>query len=110
MDWQEEMQHKAAQEREKLQQETAKSYPVFDIRGEEQLERLKEEAEREQQEWMKPVPYLLEDIPLHYREGSLVTDSTNCIGYLRDLNGFQPMFHTFQRLCKKSHYLIILSS
>ncbi len=93
MDWREEMAHNAAQEREKLQQETAEAYPVFDARREEQLERLKEEAEREQQERMKPVPFLLEDIPSHYREGSLVTDSTNRIGYLRDLNGFQPMFH-----------------
>lgn len=96
MDWREEMQHKAAQEREKLQQETAEAYPVFDARREEQLERLKEEAEREQQEHMKPVPFLLEDIPSHYREGSLVTDENNRIGYLRDLNGFQPMFHPLQ--------------
>ncbi|MDH6310303.1 N12 class adenine-specific DNA methylase [Dysgonomonas sp. PFB1-18] len=96
MDWREEMAHNTAQEREKLQQETAEAYPVFDARREEQLERLKEEAEREQQERMKPVPFLLEDIPPHYREGSLVTDENNRIGYLRDLNGFQPMFHPLQ--------------
>ncbi len=96
MDWREEMQHNTAQQREKLQQETAEAYPVFDVRREEQLERLKEEAEREQQERMKPVPFLLEDIPPHYREGSLITDENNSIGYLRDLNGFQPMFHPLQ--------------
>ncbi len=96
MDWREEMAHNTAQEREKLQQETAEAYPVFDARREEQLERLKEEAEREQQEHMKPVPFLLEDIPPHYREGSLVTDENNRIGYFRDLNGFQPMFHPLQ--------------
>ena len=96
MDWREEMAHNTAQEREKLQQETAEAYPVFDARREEQLERLKEEAEREQQERMKPVPFLLEDIPSHYRDGSLVTDENNRIGYLRDLNGFQPMFHPLQ--------------
>ena len=45
---------------------------------------------------MKPVPYLLEDIPPHYRDGSLVADEHNRIGYLRDLNGFQPMFHPLE--------------
>jgi len=97
MDWREEMQYNVAKEREKLQQETAEAYPVYDARREEQLERLKEEAEREQQEGMKPVPYHnAEDMPPHYREGSLVTDENNRIGYLRDLNGFQPMFHPLQ--------------
>nr|WP_239063857.1 N-6 DNA methylase [Bacteroides sp. 51] len=97
MDWREEMAHNAAQQREKLQEETAAAYPVFDARREEQLERLKEEAEREQQERMKPIPYYnAEDMPSHYREGSLVTDENNRIGYLRDLEGFQPMFHPLQ--------------
>lgn len=97
MDWREEMAHNAAQQREKLQEETAAVYPVFDARREEQLERLKEEAEREQQERMKPIPYYnAEDMPSHYREGSLVTDENNRIGYLRDLDGFQPMFHPLQ--------------
>lgn len=97
MDWREEMAHNAAQQREKLQEETAAAYPVFDARREEQLERLKEEAEREQQERMKPIPYYnAEDMPSHYREGSLITDENNRIGYLRDLEGFQPMFHPLQ--------------
>lgn len=97
MDWREEMAHNAAQQREKLQEETAAAYPVFDARREEQLERLKEEAEREQQERMKPIPYYnAEDMPSHYREGSLITDENNRIGYLRDLDGFQPMFHPLQ--------------
>jgi type I restriction-modification system DNA methylase subunit len=97
MDWREEMQYKAAQERERLQQETTEAYPVFDARKEEQLEQLKEEAEREEQERMKPVPYHnAEDMPSHYREGSLITDENNRIGYLQDLNGFQPMFHPLQ--------------
>jgi hypothetical protein len=97
MDWREEMAYNAAQEWEKLQQETTAAYPVFDARKEEQLERLKEEAEREQQEHMKPVPYHhAENMPSHYREGSLITDENNRIGYLRDLNGFQPMFHPLQ--------------
>lgn len=35
-------------------------------------------------------------MPAHYREGSLITDENNRIGYLRDMNGFQPMFHPLQ--------------
>ena len=96
MDWREEMHNKALREREKLQQETTEAYPSFDTHREERLEKLREDAEREQQERMKPVPFLLENIPPHYREGSLVTDENNRIGYLRDLNGFQPMFHPLQ--------------
>lgn len=97
MDWREEMIHNNAQEREKLQQEITNAYPVFDARREEQMERLREEAEREEQERMKPAPYPnAEDMPSHYREGTLVTDENNRIGYLRDLNGFQPMFHPLQ--------------
>ncbi|HBK41893.1 MAG TPA: DNA methylase [Porphyromonadaceae bacterium] len=96
MDWREELQYEATQKREQLQQETAQAYPVFDARREEQLENLRAEAEREQQERLKPVPFQPEDIPSHYREGTLVTDNNNRIGYLRDLNGFQPMFHPLQ--------------
>ena len=97
MDWREEMAYNNAQQREKLQQETTEAYPVFDARREEQLENLRQEAEREQQERMKPIPYYhAEDMPSHYREGSLITDENNRIGYLRDLNGFQPMFHPLQ--------------
>jgi N12 class adenine-specific DNA methylase len=93
MDWREEMAHNNAQEREKQQQESAAAYPVFDARKEEQMERLREEAEQERQERIKPVPYIREEMPEHYREGSLITDENNRIGYLRDLEGFQPMFH-----------------
>jgi hypothetical protein len=97
MDWREEMAYKNAQEREKLQQETATAYPVFDARREEQLQQLREEAEREEREKLKPVPYYnVEDMPSHYREGSLVTDENNRIGYLRDLNEFQLMFHPLE--------------
>jgi N12 class adenine-specific DNA methylase len=97
MDWREEIAYNAALKREKLSQETAEAYPVLDARREEQLENLRAEAEREQQERMKPVPYPnAEDVPSHYREGTLVTDENNRIGYLRDLDGFQPMFHPLQ--------------
>lgn len=52
---------------------------------------------REQEKQVIPIPYYLsEKMPAHYREGSLITDENNRIGYLRDMNGFQPMFHLLQ--------------
>lgn len=97
----------------KTKKEEAKELPFMDWREEmiveankrkelagsasvEQLDRLKEEAEQQRQERMKPIPYLLEDMPPHYKDGSLVADEHNRIGYLRDLNGFQPMFHPLE--------------
>jgi hypothetical protein len=101
MEWREEMAYNAAQEREKLQREKAGEdknvYPVEDARQTEHQEQLRRiEAERERERQLKPMPYTKEDIPEHYREGSLVTDENNRIGYLRDLKGFQPMFHPLQ--------------
>jgi N12 class adenine-specific DNA methylase len=100
MDWREEMAHNNAQERERQnqQQGNANVYPVEDAgqaEHQEQLRRIEaEKAELERQ--LKPIPYSREDMPEHYREGSLITDENNRIGYLRDLNGFQPMFHPLQ--------------
>lgn len=53
-------------------------------------------SEQERKESMKPVPYLRENIPAYYREGSLVMDENNRIGYLRDLKEQQPMFHPLE--------------
>ncbi len=39
-----------------------------------------------------PVPFMAERLN-HYREGSLISSSDNRVGYLRDLDGLQPMFH-----------------
>jgi hypothetical protein len=98
MDWREEIAHNRAQEQEKTQQGNNSVYPIEDARQAEHQEQLRrieaEKAELERQ--LKPVPYKKEDMPEHYREGSLVTDENNRIGYLRDLNGFQPMFHPLQ--------------
>ncbi|HCY42378.1 MAG TPA: DNA methylase [Prolixibacteraceae bacterium] len=41
---------------------------------------------------LSPVPFTAERLN-HYREGSLVSGPDNRIGYLRDLDGLQPMFH-----------------
>ena len=71
-------------------------YSVADARREEQLENLKRELEREER--MKPVPFVVPEqgLPKHYKEGSLVTGDDNRIGYLRDLQGFCPMFHPLE--------------
>lgn len=98
MDWREEMAFNKAVEQEKTQRANKGVYPVEDARQAEHQEQIRrieaEKAELERQ--LKPVPYTKEDMPEHYRDGSLVTDENNRIGYLRDLNGFQPMFHPLQ--------------
>ena len=97
MDWREEMAYEVAQKREQLKQELSDANPVLDTRKEEQLPGLQKTTEQEQQEQMKPTSYSrTEEMPAHYREGSLITDENNRIGYLRDMNGFQPMFHPLQ--------------
>lgn len=58
---------------------------------EQRAERLdKEKAER-----LKPIPMPIPEngLPKHYKDGSLVSDADNRIGYLRDMDGHQPMFH-----------------
>lgn len=96
MDWREEMALNNTSERERLQQERDMVYPVFDARKEEQMEHLREEAELERKRLFEPVPYTRDTIPDNYREGSLVTDENNRIGYLRNLKGFRPMFHPLE--------------
>jgi N12 class adenine-specific DNA methylase len=104
MDWREELQYETAQKllqkesQEKESHENRTVYPIEDARQAEHQEQLRrieaEKAALERQ--LKPITYTKEDIPEHYREGTLVTDENNRIGYLRDLNGFQPMFHPLQ--------------
>ena len=101
VEWREELHLQTLAEKQRQKEDNATQpgtpapekpqYPIFDARKEEQLERLRIEQEREEQ--LKPVPYKKETIPVHYREGSIVTDDNNRIGYLRDIKGFQPMFH-----------------
>lgn len=105
MDWREELQYEAAQKllqkknpMKKNPMKTELFTPIEDARQAEHQEQLRrieaEKAALERQ--LKPIPYTKEDIPEHYREGNFVTDENNRIGYLRDLNGFQPMFHPLQ--------------
>jgi N12 class adenine-specific DNA methylase len=104
IDWREEMILNAHREREEKERQAGQSasgdirpvYPVEDARKTEQQEALRLEQERiEQEEYLKPIPFKAEILP-HYREGSLVSDKHNRIGYLRDMNGLQPMFHPLE--------------
>ena len=104
IDWREEMiLERIAREKEqgqKTQQpgqtssdNTPLVYPVEDARRSEQQEALRREQERE--EYLKPIPFKAEILP-HYREGSLVSDDHNRIGYLRGMDSLQPMFHPLE--------------
>lgn len=108
LEWREELILEARKKREEAERQVkagnnaaAKTdprpvYPIADARKEEQLERLREEQEREER--MKPVPFTVPEQGLskHYKEGSLVANDDNRIGYLRDVNGFRPMFHPLE--------------
>ena len=84
---------KEQQSRQPSQDNTPLVYPVEDARRAEQQEALRREQERE--EYLKPIPFKAEILP-HYREGSLVSDEHNRIGYLRGMEGLQPMFHPLE--------------
>ncbi len=105
LEWREEIMLEARKKREEAERQAKVGnnaetkidpkpvYPIADARKEEQLERLREEQAREER--MKPVPFAIPEhgLPKHYKEGSLVTNEDNRIGYLRDITGFRPMFH-----------------
>jgi hypothetical protein len=104
IDWREELMINSHREREEKEKQMGQSesgdsrpaYPVEDARKAEQQEALRLEQERiEREEYLKPIPFKAEILP-HYREGSLVSDEHNRIGYLRDMNGLQPMFHPLE--------------
>lgn len=117
IEWQEEIMLNAQREREQKQRQTepvpeqsasgntSSVYPVEDARKaeqqwrQEQMERqeqLRQEREqREREEYLKPVPFKAEILP-HYREGSIISDEHNRIGYLKNIEGLQPMFHPLE--------------
>lgn len=57
-----------------------------------------ERLEKERAERLKPIPMPIPEngLPKHYKNGSLVTDTDNRIGYLRDMDEHQPMFHPLE--------------
>ena len=57
----------------------------------ERITRLEHEMEQRMRSIPMPVPE--HGLPKHYRDGSLVTDADNRIGYLRDSESQRPMFH-----------------
>ncbi|MBF0577161.1 N-6 DNA methylase [Dysgonomonas sp. GY617] len=61
-------------------------------------EQRSERLEKERVERLKPIPMPIPEngLPKHYKNGSLVTDTDNRIGYLRDMDGHQPMFHPLE--------------
>jgi N12 class adenine-specific DNA methylase len=96
MEWRERLHYEGMQKRRQQEKESHKNRKVYSVNGtgkEKQPESLKQEQEqREREEEMKPVPFKTELLP-HYREDSLVSDQSNRIGYLRNIEGLQPMFH-----------------
>lgn len=114
IDWREELMIARHERLEKENREKAKNdqsssagtppaYPVEDARKAEheaQLRRIEQEKrqqeeQRQREEYYKPIPFKAEILP-HYREGSLVTDENNRIGYLRGIDALQPMFHPLE--------------
>ena len=96
MEWRERLHYEGMQKRKRLDKESSENGKIQLINGDgkkEQTENFKREQEQhEREELIKPVPFKKELLP-HYLEGSLVSDETNRIGYLRDIEGLQPMFH-----------------
>jgi hypothetical protein len=88
LEWREEIMLEARKKREEAERQAKAETP------EQRTERL----EQEREERIKFVPFAVPEhgLPKHYKEGSLVTNDDNRIGYLRDLNGFRPMFHPLE--------------
>jgi N12 class adenine-specific DNA methylase len=96
MEWRERLHYEGMQKRRQQEKESYKNrkrHSGNGIEKEKQQKNLEREPELlERENAMKPIPFKTELLP-HYREGSLVSDQSNRIGYLRDIEGLQPMFH-----------------
>ncbi len=91
-------------------------YPIFDARKEERIrqtlsieeqqakEAARIAAEEERKQRMQPRPYPNE-IPSHYKDGSLTTDN-NRIGYIRNIES-APMFHPLELPDQQSRKLML---
>lgn len=101
MDWREELMHNAAlkrEQQEKQQREAQQPQSPAAGKPAETPEQRAERLEKERAERLKPIPMPIPEkgLPKHYKEGSLVSDADNRIGYLRDPKGHQPMFHPLE--------------
>lgn len=85
-------QPKASQQKEVQPKSPTASTPT------ETPEQRAERLDKEKVERLKPIPMPIPEngLPKHYKDGSLVTDADNRIGYLRDMDGHQPMFHPLE--------------
>lgn len=80
------------------QQKKAQAKSPLTSKPTETYEQRTERLEKERAERLKPIPMPIPEngLPKHYKNGSLVTDTDNRIGYLRDIDGHQPMFHPLE--------------
>jgi N12 class adenine-specific DNA methylase len=92
MEWRERLHYEGMQKRKQQEKDSSKNGKNSIEKGEQPESLKKEREQRERQEAIKPVPFKTELLP-HYREGSMVSDETNRIGYLKNIEGLQPMFH-----------------
>jgi len=92
MEWRERLHYLGMQKRKQQEKDSSKNGKNSIEKGEQPESLKKEREQRERQEAIKPVPFKTELLP-HYREGSLVSDETNRIGYLKNIEGLQPVFH-----------------
>lgn len=93
LDWREELTLEANKKQKEAETGSEKK-PEPTETPEQRAERM----EKERMERTKPVPFVVPEqgIPKHYKEGTLVTNADNRIGYLRDIVGFRLMFHPLE--------------
>ena len=95
LDWRERLSNSSLQLKTELEAKNRKRIEPRKA-GEGKVEKNKDsDAGGKSPENYNPVPFNGERLG-HYREGSLVSDAENRIGYLRDLDGLQPMFHPLE--------------
>lgn len=94
MDWREEMFLHETKKRDQNQNVRQPKRRVA-LSPTETTEQRSQRLEEERAERLKPtiMPIPENGFPKHYKNGSLVSNADNRIGYLRDIEGDQPMFH-----------------
>jgi N12 class adenine-specific DNA methylase len=92
MDWRERLFNNSLQSKTETEDKSATGIkPGIDQYGKTEYGKNSQSGEKSPKN-NNPIPFTGERLG-HYREGSLVSDTDNQIGYLRNLDGLQPMFH-----------------
>jgi N12 class adenine-specific DNA methylase len=92
MDWRERLFNNSHQSKDETEDKSATGIrPGIDQEGKTENGKNSQSGDKSPKN-NNPVPFTGERLG-HYREGSLVSEADNRIGYLRDLDGLQPMFH-----------------